>query len=111
MKIKNDNEQRKLLSHEFTGILEMCDGTEESYLTYIMYFKNGQRHREDGPAFEYSDGTKFWNLNGLHHREDGPAVEYEDGTKQWYLNGCIYTEHKWKIEVKKLRKNRKILSK
>jgi len=25
-------------------------------------------------------------LNGKHHREDGPAVEYYNGTKYWYLN-------------------------
>jgi len=44
-------------------------------------------HREDGPACEWSDGSKAWWLNGKLHREDGPAVEYADGSKQWYLNG------------------------
>ena len=55
------------------------DGTKHWYL-------NGKRHREDGPAIEWSDGAKEWYLNGKHHREDGPAVEYADGTKSWYLN-------------------------
>ena len=50
------------------------------------WYLNGLRHREDGPAIEYPDGTKEWYLNGGYHREDGPAVEYTSGTKKWYLN-------------------------
>ena len=56
------------------------DGTKHWYL-------NGKRHREDGPAIEWSDGAKEWYLNGKHHREDGPAIEWSGGTKSWYLNG------------------------
>jgi hypothetical protein len=56
------------------------DGTKSWYL-------NGERHREDGPAYEAVDGTKWWYLNGERHREDGPAYEAVDGTKKWYLNG------------------------
>lgn len=44
-------------------------------------------HREDGPAIEYTNGTKCWYRNGLCHREDGPAVEYPDGSCNWYLDG------------------------
>jgi len=45
------------------------------------------RHREDGPAFVSSYGSKSWILNGLLHREDGPAIEHYNGNKDWYLNG------------------------
>jgi hypothetical protein len=45
------------------------------------------RHREDGPAVEYSNGDKTWWYNGKCHREDGPAVEFVCGRKSWYLNG------------------------
>ena len=34
-----------------------------------------------------SGGTKEWYLNGERHREDGPAYEHPSGIKQWYLNG------------------------
>jgi hypothetical protein len=51
------------------------------------WFLNGQCHREDGPAIEYSGGYKAWYLNGKLHREDGSAIEHSDGTKEWYLNG------------------------
>jgi len=33
------------------------------------------------------DGYKEWYRDGLRHREDGPAVECADGTEQWWLNG------------------------
>ena len=56
------------------------DGTKEWWL-------NGERHREDGPAYENPDGHKAWWLNGKLHREDGPAIEYSNGTKGWFLNG------------------------
>ena len=64
------------------------NGTKEWYL-------NGQRHREDGPAFEDDNGYKFWFLNGQFHREDGPAVEYANGSKEWYLNDDRLTEQEF----------------
>ena len=56
------------------------------------WFLNGEYHREDGPAIEYSYGAKYWYLNSKCHREDGPAVEYPDGRKFWYLNGKLHRE-------------------
>ena len=60
------------------------DGSKHWYL-------NGLRHREDGPAIEYTDGTKYWYLNGKRHREDGPAIDHPDG-KYWYLNDESHRE-------------------
>jgi hypothetical protein len=51
------------------------------------WWLNGKRHRTDGPAVEWADGTRFWWLNGQRHRTDGPAVELADGCKEWWLNG------------------------
>ncbi len=62
------------------------DGTKK------WYNKKGLLHRKDGPAIEYSNGTKSWFLNGKCHREDGPAIEWNDGTKSWYLNGLRHRE-------------------
>ena len=47
----------------------------------------------------YSNCYKEWYLNDQRHREDGPAVEYADGSKSWYLNGTEYTEAKWKAKL------------
>ena len=30
-------------------------------------------------------GNRFWQINDLKHREDGPAVEWANGSKWWYL--------------------------
>jgi hypothetical protein len=64
---------------------EWANGTKYWYL-------NGKIHCEDGPAVEYANGYKAWYLNGQLHREDGPAVEYANGSKEWYLNGELHRE-------------------
>ena len=52
----------------------------------------GQRHRDDGPAIEWANGSKSWFLNDQLHREDGPAIEYANGSKYWYRNGQLHRE-------------------
>ena len=52
--------------------------------------KNGQLHRNDGPAVINADGSKFWYQNGKLHRTDGPAVQYADGSKEWWVNGKLH---------------------
>ena len=44
----------------------------------------------------YENGSRMWRLNGQRHREDGPAIEWADGTKSWYLNGNWLTEEEHK---------------
>ena len=56
------------------------------------WYLNGKRHREDGPACEYTNGDKCWYLYGRYHREDGPAIERANGDKFWYLNGGYHRE-------------------
>ena len=82
------------LHREDGPAVEYSDGDKEWYL-------NGKFHREDGPAFEGSNGDKFWCLNGKSHREDGPAVEYVNGSKYWYLNGEELTEKQHKKATRK----------
>jgi len=61
---------------------------DEGAIEYLN--ERGQRHRLDGPALEYPDGTKVWYQNDKLHREDGPAVEYADGGRTWYVNDEIH---------------------
>ena len=57
------------------------------------YYKNGKRHRESGPAFEYccgDDKKTEWYLHGSRHSVDGPAfVERSSShsrlTSIWYM--------------------------
>ena len=60
------------------------------------WWLNGKRHREDGPAIEWSNGDRAWFLNGKLHREDGPAVEWANGDKSWWLSSQQVTEEEHK---------------
>jgi len=55
--------------------------------TKYWYDVDGLRHRLDGPAMEYADGSKCWYYKDKLHRLDGPAVEHPSGTKRWYVDG------------------------
>ena len=41
----------------------------------------GQLHRDDGPAVEWSNGTKSWYQNGLRHRTDGLQLSTQTAAK------------------------------
>jgi len=57
---------------------------------------------------EFGDKTKLWLKNGKRHREDGPAYIWANGRKFWYLDGKFI----WDSEYDKINlKNRIILSK
>ena len=58
----------------------------------VYYNAKSQRHREDGPAVEWSTGDKEWYLHDELHRADGPAVEWGNRYKAWYLNGNRHRE-------------------
>lgn len=45
------------IPENFTGIVEFTNGDK-------YWFKEGNLHREDGPAREFSDKSKFWHLEG-----------------------------------------------
>lgn len=74
----------------------MTGATNEKYIDVdgdVFWYKDGQLHREGGPAIEYVNGGKTWWLNGKRHREDGPALEYPDGRREWYRNGMQHREY------------------
>ena len=56
------------------------------------HYKNGQLHREDGPARIWADGSQYWYLNDQLHREDGPAVIEADGSQEWWVTGELHRE-------------------
>jgi hypothetical protein len=35
--------------------------------------------------------TKIYEIDGKYHREDGPAIEFDDGTRYWFLDDVGYT--------------------
>jgi len=76
-----------------------------------FYFNDeGQHHRLDGPAVEYSYGTKIWYINGNAHRNIDPCLEWSDGGKRWFfkddchrVGGCSLYDF-WFIHSKKYTK-------
>ena len=58
--------------------------------TRRYYNSADQLHRVEGPAVEYTDGTKVWLINGRRQREDGPALIMSDGTQMWFRNGSAH---------------------
>lgn len=59
-------------------------------------------HRENGPAIEYTSGTKIWHLNGQCHRQDGAAIEYTNGKKSWYLHDKSVTRAEHALLTRKV---------
>jgi len=74
--------------------VEWSDGSKQ-------WYRNNKLHREDGPACECPDGAKEWWINGQRHREDGPAIERINGSKSWHLNGEKLTEQEFLARTKK----------
>ena len=48
----------------------------------IVWFKNGNIHREDGPAIEFKDGRKLWALNGQEVTEQEAAAHRLENERQ-----------------------------
>jgi hypothetical protein len=76
--------------------IEFADGTKK-------WLKEGKLHRLDGPAVEFVDGEKHWFIEGKHHRLDGPAIEHASGNKSWYIEDKFYSEADWKKKVEEIR--------
>ena len=75
--------------HRLDGpAIEYTNGSKSWYV-------EGKRHRLDGPAVEYADGGKEWFVEGKRHRLDGPAIEYADGYKAWWVEGKELTEEEF----------------
>ena len=66
---------------------------------------NGLRHREDGPACDYSFGRKEWWFNGQRHNVSGPAYISPRGVAEWWLNDVEYDPLTWMIKVHELKNN------
>lgn len=57
----------------------------------VEYWQNGQLHRLDGPAIMDADGLQEHFQYNLIHREDGPAVIHPDGSVEYWVNDRIPT--------------------
>jgi len=54
----------------------------------VIYVKDGDKHRENGPAeINTRTGYKAWFWKGKRHRKDGPAVVHANGEVEYWENG------------------------
>ena len=56
-------------------------------LRYLIVTKRDEIPSEGECILVDNDLTISYWLNGKHHRDDGPAVEYPDGSKYWFRDG------------------------
>jgi hypothetical protein len=52
---------------------------------------------------DYYGTICYYNEQGQWHREDGPAVEWSDGDKYWYINDKEYSEQEFNNLILKKR--------
>jgi hypothetical protein len=66
----------------------MTQSTWQQQATGNIFWKTAEGivHREDGPAIEAENGSKYWFFNGKQHRVDGPATIHADGSEYWIIN-------------------------
>lgn len=90
----------KLLSEipsRFTGVVHVvstcpcCDR--------ILFLKEGEYHREGGPAAEHLNGDKCWYKEGELHRLDGPAYKAPGKENRWFVDGIEYCSMKLKDSI------------
>lgn len=62
------------------------------------WYKDGLRHREDGPAYIHNENV-IWFYEGKLHRLDGPAVVEGAGPKQYWIHGSRLSPKEYKKEI------------
>ena len=53
-------------------------------------------------------GNVYWYKDGELHREDGPAFEGKNGGQAWFLKGVQYTEEEFNQWLEKYQLNKKL---
>lgn len=61
---------------------------------------NDELHRDDGPAFIYSDGELQWWHHGQLHCRTGPAVITRTGIKEFWVYGKQVSEQEFNFFFK-----------
>ena len=59
---------------------------------WIQWLDKGRRHREDGPAVVWHDGSQWWCRHGRSHFAHGPADLNANGWRRWYEDNKFLRE-------------------
>lgn len=63
--------------------------------------EEGKFHRIGAPAHEFDNGDKVWYVNGLRHNEEGPAIQLANGENHYYIEGkelSLDQFQQWKLD-------------
>ena len=75
---------QKELDSQREHFVQVCEGVD-------FTADDVTERKEQGWVMEC--GHKVWrNAGSVRHRENGPAVEYSDGTTEWWIEGRQLTE-------------------
>lgn len=66
------------------------DGKHIDFHGAERWYKDGDCHREDGPAIVLPNGYRAWYVNGKCHRDGAPAVIWDNGAENWYYQGQMH---------------------
>ena len=77
------------LSLNLGGRSKVPDGRHTLAKGILVYIKDGEKHRVNGPAEIHPDGTQIWFKNGLKHRVSGPAVVKPNGREEYWEEGKL----------------------
>jgi hypothetical protein len=79
----------------------MDDLAMDEYGNRRWYDKDGELHRDDGPASIHVSGVIMWCQHGKYHRTDGPAIIYADehGSVEWWLDDNHCSIEGWRDHV------------
>ena len=90
----------------YKAIITNCKG--------IIFCKNYKTHRNNLPAiYNTRQLSKYFFKNGEMHCENGPAYIMLGGYKEWWLYGVCHGQNikfnisNWKKKVKKMKKDKK----
>lgn len=71
----------------------------------MTWYRNGERHRDGGPAYITPEGHQEWYQNGRRHRDDGPAITWPNGKEAWYQDGFPVEQPRDESFTSRLRQN------
>lgn len=91
--------------HNTDGILHRLYGPAyiSQHFDIEAWFKNGERHREGGPAYTHKNNM-VWFFEGKVHRLDGPAVIEGGGPKQYWIHGVKYSKKQYDWEIARMKR-------
>lgn len=77
-------------AYYINGKQHRVDGPSVQYNGWVMWYRNGERLKE-----VTSCGTTNYWRNEQRHCDNGPAIVYPDGECEWYINGEMVTEEEY----------------